>query len=112
MVEEFSWLDELHVKVAYGPYPGEAPDVVYLLSLGSPDLGGRAWDDDAFVAELRHLVEAGSGNRRYEVPYDLSVRKGHFSWGADGASAEIFMYIADHLAGGALDGVVGWSTVK
>lgn len=112
MTADFSWLDELHVKVAYGPYPGEAPEVVYLLTVGGPDFGGHTWDDDACVAELHHLVETGSGDMRYEVPYDLAVRKTHFSWGADAASAEILLYIADHLAGGALDGVVGWAAVE
>ena len=102
MTADFSWLDELHVKVAYGPYPGEAPEVVYLLTVGGPDFGGHTGDDDACVAELHHLVETGSGDMRYEVPYDLAVRKTHFSWGADAASAEILLCIADHLAGGAL----------
>lgn len=100
--------EEVHIKVAYGPLPSEKPDVVYLLSL---DFGDHAWDDNAWVAELRHLVKADPGDGK-RVPYDLSVRKSYLSWGADSASAEIFLYIADHFVGGALEGAAGWAAVK
>ena len=105
---EFSWLTELDVRVAYGDYPDKPPNEVFLLLVGSPDLQGRPWDDDDFVAELEPLVWANSADgTRYQVPYELSVRKGHFSWGADGATAGIFLYIAQHLIEGGLGAAAG-----
>lgn len=108
---EFSRLTELEVRVAYGEYPDKPPNDVFLLSVGSPDLQGRPWDDDAFVAELEPLIWAKSDDgKRYQVPYELSVRKGHFSWGADGATAGLTLYIAQHLIAGGL-GAVGGAAV-
>lgn len=104
---EFSWLTELEVRVAYGDYPNQPPNEVFLLLIDSPDLQGRPWDDNGFVAEIEPLVWAESPDgTRYQVPYELSVRKGHFSWGADGATAGLFLYIAQHLVEGGL-GVAG-----
>lgn len=105
---EFSWLTELRIQVAYGTYPGEPPDEVFLLATGSPQLDGEPWDDDGFVAELETLTWAESDTKhRYQLPYDLSVRKGHFSWGADGATGEILMYIANSLGSGGMGAVGG-----
>jgi len=105
---EFSWLTELDVRVAYGDYPNQPPNEVFLLLVDSPALQGRPWDDDAFVAELEPLLWAESPEgTRYQVPYELSVRKGHFSWGADGATAGLFLYIAHHLVEGGLGAAGG-----
>jgi len=101
---EFSRLDEINVRVAYGEQPGTAPQEVFDLVLSAPDLGGRPWDDDDFVAELEPLVWASKKRSLYDrKSYTLDVKKGHGSWGADGAAAEIVLYIANHAAGGLID---------
>jgi hypothetical protein len=108
---EFSWLTELEIQIAYGDYPDAPPHEVFLLQVVSPDLKGRPWDDDAVVAELEPLtwVESGNGSP-HQLPYELSVRKGHFSWGADGATAGLSLYIAQHLIEGGL-GAAGGAAV-
>lgn len=109
---EFSWLNELNVQVAYGDYPDAAPSEVFVLRVEDPQLEGLPWDDDAFVTELEPLTWAQSEDgMRYQVPYELSVRKGHFSWGADGATAGLFLYIAQHFTEGSLGAVGGAATL-
>ena len=105
---EFSWLNEISVRVAYGELPDRPPAEVFSLLLSDPDLGKRPWDDDAFVAELEPLLWQGKSRDMYDRnSYTLDVKKAHGSWGADGAAGEILLYIANHAAGGLVDaGVV------
>lgn len=111
-IREFSWLNEVRVRVAYGEYPERPPDVVFLLLLGGPDLEGKPLDDDAVVAELEPLTWAEDGGTRYQVPYDLDVRKAHFSWGADGASASVLLYLANQLTSGVVGALAGAAAMK
>lgn len=107
---EFSWLTELQVRVAVGPYPNQAPEEVYFFTVGDPDLGGEPWHDDLFVSELEALTWPGRG--KYQLPYELAVRKGHSSWGADGATAAILLYIANHAASGGIGAVTGAAIMR
>lgn len=45
-------------------------------------------------------ITYGSPGER--LPYDLEVRKGHFSWGASASSAIILLYVANLAAAGAI----------
>lgn len=111
-IPEFSWLDEVRIRVAYGAYPQQPPEVVFLLILGDPDLGGKPLADDEVVGQLEALTWAEERGTRYQVPYDLDVRKAHFSWGADGASASVLLYLANQLASGAIGALVGAAAMK
>lgn len=102
---EFSWLTELTVRIAYGPHPDAVPDVVFVLDAGSPDLGGQAWDDNEFIRELEPLTWNDPAQPTQRHPYELTVRKRYYSWGADGSGAGVLLYIANHLVDGGLSAV-------
>lgn len=99
--QEFSWLNDVEVRVAFGEYPEVPPDEVFAISISGPSVpDGGTWREEPYLA-LLDPVTYGEGAEHRE-PYNLEVRKTHFSWGADGAGAEILIYIANQAAGGAI----------
>ncbi len=67
------------------------------------------WDYEAFVSDIVSSVAAEpEGHLR---PYTSEVKKSDFSWGAEGASAQVAIYVAEIIR----DGVVAnlaWEAVR
>jgi hypothetical protein len=105
---EISGVDRLTFTVAYGPMPEDPPTLVYSLSIDGPDLRDRGFDDRAPLSDLLKLAYVASGEEGVPAPYDLREKKGITSWGADGGSIEVLLYVADH----ALDGAIGYAVGK
>ncbi len=94
---EFNYLDEATITIKIGPHPSLPPDETWIAVLYSPPLG---WSEDETLLRLqREVFRAPDG---YSYPYTLDVSKGHHSWGADGAGANILVYLSDQAVGAAV----------
>lgn len=101
---------DVDVVVNFGEYPELPPTESYSFVIDSPVADrDRGWDYEAFVSEIVSVVAAEpEGHLR---PYSSEVKKSDFSWGAEGSSAQVAIYVAEIIR----DGIVAnlaWESVR
>lgn len=106
--EEFSFLNQVDVRVTSVESPDAEPDEVFEIVVEGPVIAkGEPWSEAPYLKALDPITFHDGQARR---AYVLDVRKSHYSWGVDGAGASIVIAIAG-LAASGIVGNAAWDAL-